>query len=200
MTHDEFDQRWTTALGVAKMTLIRDGLLHHTFLVVGRDGRGGPVAADFASARAREDSYALLRLACVAADAVFVAYLGEAEAAAGDVLTPGGCAAVPEARLDVLVVSAAARAGDEGRVTFRASLREILRDTDGRATGLRPLALPRSGDADEDEPNGTADAYAGPLADVLPRERPTPAERRRAREALEHATKRRARGQPPFPR
>jgi hypothetical protein len=69
----------------------------------------------------------------------------------------------------------------------RFTVREIIRGEDGVAVGARPLEVP-DGDGD----------LCGPLTQLLPPEPPTPAERRTARAALEHATKRMARGKAAF--
>lgn len=68
-------------------------------------------------------------------------------------------------------------------------MREIIRGEDGVAVGARPLEVP---DDDDD------DDLCGPLSQLLPSQPPTPAERRAARAAFEHATKRVARGKAAF--
>ena len=89
-------------------------------------------------------------------------------------------------RREVVLVLSVAR-GESGTMLSRFAVREIIRGDDGVAAGARPLEVP---DDDSD--------LCGPLSQLLPPKPPTPAERRAARAALEHATRRMARGKAAF--
>lgn len=165
-------------------TLLQEGIVHPLFVVVCRDGRNIPVVADFTDENSKIASFAVVRLACVAEDAVMVVHRTEAWVVIGD-LAPGIAPSQSERRVEVLLVILSARNGED--VVQHTGVREILRAADGTVSGLKDVDLP-GGDM----------AMQGRMGDLLHAGRPSSAERRAARAMLERVTKRIARGKPPF--
>ena len=190
MNQDDLDRRWAHDLAHAEMTLLKDGEVHPFFVVIGRGGATYPILANFDSPDLKEMTYAMVRCACIAHDAALVISRGEVWMVVGTDLPEGVSPSRSDRRIEAVVVTAAARLGEgDGEVIFRSSLREILRGPDGKATGLRDVVLPEGDEEAE---------HQGAIVDLLLAERPSPAERRKARDVLERAMKRMGRGKPPF--
>jgi hypothetical protein len=155
----------------ASTALIRHGELAPMFVVRGRDGSVVPILA----AGERETAYTLARIVCVAHDAIAISMIAEAWTATEQRDQP---TFVPvnkrEDRKEV--VSVAMVMSEPKRCQFT-SLREIVRDWNGRITGVGPELLP--GDAEGE----------GPLFDLLPTHRPGKLEREVAQELINQATK-----------
>jgi len=174
----------------AERTLHEEGTVHPLFAVVDAQGRTRPVAADFSSEEAKDASFAIVRLMCMADDAVAVLHRSEAWLVLGDV-APGLSAFQSERRVEVLLVSCVARV-DEA-IQQKVSVREIERDLVGAVSGLRGVAVPRLGG-----PRLQGMGLKGRMMTLLSAEPPTFAERRRARDLVDRAAKRLARGQTAF--
>lgn len=157
-------------------TAIRSvGTVRITFVIRTHDGEleiFSPVGVK------RDEAYKMLRLFAVALDAEAVTVMSEAWALFND-QRPGDS---PEDHLVVLprdserrieVVTVMLATADEGRM----SVREIKRDATGKITGLGPERGPRHTVSIKD--------MGGEIAHVVPRERPSVADRATARLFLE---------------
>jgi len=135
-------------------------------------------------------SFAIVRLMCAADGAVVVFHRVEAWLVLDD-KTLGVSASQSERRVEVLLVFCVARVN--GAINQMASVREIERDLVGAVSGLRYVEAPGLGGT------GLQDMdLHGRMADLLPAEPPTFAERRRARDMVDRMKKRLARGQAAF--
>ena len=190
MSPDALLTRFEQNMAHAERILGEEGTVHPLFAVVDAQGRTRPVAADFSSEDAKDASFAIVRLMCAADDAVAVFHQSEAWLVLGDV-APGISASRSERRVEVLLVSCVARV--DGAIQQKVSVREIERDLVGAMSGLCDVAmLGLSG------PGLQGMDLEGRMMDLLPTEPPTFAERRRARDMLDRAVKRLARGQTVF--
>ncbi len=159
----------------AEATLLQDGYLAPMFAVTTGDGRLLPVMADFGSPEAKQACVNAVRLLCVAEDAVMAMHWAEAWLVVGE-LAPGVSPGQSDRRVEAVLVSINGRIGRD--VKSLSSVREILRGPDGRATGLRPLALPGG-------KKGSQVDLGGPMSELLPPRLPTREQRLVAHAALE---------------
>jgi hypothetical protein len=185
MTPDELDRQFADFVAAADQALADDGHVDPAYLIIDRRGRAQIVAADHTSPERKHVSNEIARLVAIEADAEIIVLRTEAWIVVGDTKLD-----VPpsqsDRRREVVFVIAVAR-GEAGGLLTKFSSREIVRGEDGTATGTQSLYVP-----DDDG------ELVGPLGDLLRTERPTPAERRAARAALERVTKRLARGKSAF--
>lgn len=159
-----FERRWRADLQHAEATLLKDGALAPLFVVVGRDGRTILVPGDFRDEATKRRSADTARLAAVASDAELALLRSESWAVTGPELPSGVSPSTSDRRVEVVSVMASARIA--GRIIRRASLREILRGSDGRPVALRDLPGASEGAGME-----------GPMLDLLPPIRPTAEQR-----------------------
>jgi len=190
MTPDALITRFEHDMEHAERTLREEGTVHPLFTVVDAQGRTRPVAANFSSEEAKDASFAIVRLMCVADAAVAVFHRSEAWLVLGDV-APGISASQSERRVEVLLVSCVARL--EEAIQQEVSVREIKREIVGAVSGLRGVAVPGLGC-----PGLQGMDLKGRMMTLLSAEPPTFAERRRARDLVDRAAKRLARGQTAF--
>lgn len=163
MTPAALATRWRHDLSHAEKTLLRDGFVSPLFVVRGVDGTECVIPASFASPEDKSRAYDLVRLMAVACDAELVMSRAESWLVLGQ-LPEGIAPSQSERRIEVVSLTMSARVGK--RVVNRSSLREIMRDTDGKPTGLTEVGLPK----------GKLD-MAGPMFELLPPVRPDAAQR-----------------------
>jgi hypothetical protein len=158
MTPAQFAARWRHDLCHAEATLRRDGFVSPLFAVLGADGSERVIPASFASPEDKSRAYDLVRLMAIACDAELVMCRAESWLVLGQ-LPDGIAPSQSDRRIEVVSVVMSARVGR--RVVQRSSLREIMRDADGKPTGLAEVRLPK----------GKLD-MAGPMFELLPPNRP----------------------------
>ena len=190
MTPDTLIARFEQDVAHAEWTLREEGTVHPLFAVVDDHGRTRPVVADFSSEEAKDVSFAIVRLICVADAAEAVFHRTEAWLVLGDVAL-GLSASQSEQRVEVLLVSCVARVDGALQQTVR--VREIERDLVGAVSGLRDVAVPGLGGTGMQGMD-----LEGRMMELLPTEPPSFAERRRARDRVDQVVKRLARGQAAF--
>lgn len=164
LTNEQAKTYFDMACERAAEGIVRDGSLISAFLIFPHgDGEAAIIAAPWASDDEREKVIEVLRIACAAHDAAAVCWINEAWQLS---LAPGEqCTVRPkdsERRREVVVVQLAAQSPDDGDLRHWLSSREILRDADGKVTGLAPDPW-RNGD----EPTETR----GLIDDILTRHR-----------------------------
>jgi hypothetical protein len=163
MTPAQFEARWRHDLAHAEATLRKDGFVSPLFVVRGADGTERVIPASFASAEEKALAYDLVRLMAVACDAELVMCRAESWLVLGQ-LPEGIAPSQSDRRIEVVSLTMSARVGK--RVVNRSSLREIMRDVDGKPSGLAEVGLP----------NGKLD-MAGPMFELLPPVRPDAGQR-----------------------
>jgi hypothetical protein len=123
----------------------------------------------------RDDTYRMVRLAIIAHDVEVVTSIGEAWTLPPGPSLPDVLPSQSERRIEIVAVQMMTLEEMTG------SAREIIRDADGRATGLGPERLPQKVFPARD--------FGGELSRLIPRERPGAANRAMALALLEHFTK-----------
>lgn len=159
----------------AEATLLQDGYLAPMFAVTTGDGRLLPVMADFGSPEAKQALRQCGPPALRRGGRGMAMHWAEAWLVVGE-LAPGVSPGQSDRRVEAVLVSVNGRIGRD--VKSLSSVREILRGPDGRATGLRPLALPGG-------KKGSQVDLGGPMSELLPPRLPTREQRLVARAALE---------------
>lgn len=139
MTRAAFLRRWRADIARAEEAMLRDGVLAPLAVVVGRDGSTRLLPVNLRDDSTRASSVNTVRLAAVATDADLVLFRAEVWAVADALGLPEGVApSASDRRVEAVAVAAMGRVG--AGVERRLSLREILRDGEGRPTAFRDLA------------------------------------------------------------
>lgn len=178
MTPAALAARWRHDLNHAERTLLKDGFVSPLFVVQGADGSERIVPGSFASAEEKARAYDLVRLMAIAHDAELVMVRAESWLVLGQ-LPEGISPSQSDRRIEVVSLAMSARVGR--RVVHRSSLREIMRDADGKPTGLAEVRLPK----------GKLD-MAGPMFELLPPKRPDAGQRALAAAMVQVMQERRA--------
>lgn len=168
MTPAQFEARWRHDVDHAEATLRRDGFVSPLFAVLGADGGERVIPASFASPEDKSQAYDLVRLMAIACDAELVMCRAESWlvlvgvsplAKAPEQLERGVSPSQSDRRIEVVSVAISARV--RRRVVHRSSLREIVRDENGKPKGLVEVRIP----------DGKLD-MKGPMFELLPPVRP----------------------------
>ena len=161
----------------AEKTLCEEGTVRPLFTVIDEQGHIRPVAVDFSTEEAKDESFAMVRLICAADAAVAVFHRSEAWLVISDA-APCISASQSERRIEVLLVSCVARV--DGALMWKVSIREIVRDFLGAVSSLRDIAVPGLA-----ETGLKSMDLQGRTMNLLSTEPPTFDERRRARDRLD---------------
>jgi hypothetical protein len=169
----DFKLAFKTDCQFASTALIRHGELAPMFVVHSRDGRMVPVLV----AIERDAAYTVARLVCIAYDAIAISMIAEAWTATEQKDRPPSVVPIREREDRMEVVSVAMVASEPERCQFT-SLREIIRDWNGKITGVGPELIPEDAQGE------------GTLFELLPPHPPSKMERQAAQVLLDQATKR----------
>jgi hypothetical protein len=137
-------------------------------------GHGGEVIPMIVSGGTKEEAYRMVRLAAIAHDAEAVSSIAEAWTLPPDAAMSGVQPSQSERRIEVVAVQLVTR--DEAA----ASMRDILRDAEGRFIGLGPERIKQA--------VVQAPDFGGLIAEVVPPHRPDSEARAAARELLDNFT------------
>lgn len=162
MTPSAFEARWRHDLDHAEKTLIKDGHVAPLFIIVGLDGQSSLIPAVFPDAETKARYFDVARMQAIAVDAEAVLLRTESWLVAGD-LADGIGPAQSDRRIEVVSVTATVRLGR--KISSRLSVREIVRDDQGRAVGLRDVPMLADSKA--------AEGAKGPMFELLPSPRPS---------------------------
>lgn len=188
MTPNDFVSRFDHAFACAEAMLLAEGTVRPLFMIVNRRGRAHLVAADFTSEIAKEASFGVVRMMCVAEAATAVFHCSEAWAAQGDVASDVK-PSEDGRRIEILLVAGTARV--DGGLTQRLRVREIRRSLLGDVSGVRDVAVSALGGEDIQHL-----PVQGRLTELLPAAAPTFADRWRARGRVIQATRHLTRWRP----
>lgn len=187
MTLDNFIHGFEHASARAETMLLAEGTVSPLFTIVDRQGHARPVAADFTSEAAKEASFAIVRMMCVAEAATAIFHYSEAWAVSADAVS-GVSSLEGEQGTEVLLVAGTVRVGS--RLTQKLRVREIERGPSGSISGLRDLPVSALGGVDIQHL-----PLQGRLMELLPAKPSTFVDRWRARGNVAHVMKQLARGQ-----
>ena len=187
MNLDNFVIRFEQASAHAETTLLSNGTASPLFTIVDRWGYARPVAADFTSEAAKETSFAIVRMMCVAEAATAIFHYSEAWAVSADAVS-GVNSLEGEQGTEVLLVAGTVRVGS--RLTQKLRVREIERGPSGAISGLRDLPVSALGGVDIQHL-----PLRGRLMELLSAKPPTFVDRWRARGNVARVMKQLARGQ-----
>jgi hypothetical protein len=144
------------------------GFVRMMFVIRGHDGQVIPIMV---AGGEKVDAYRMVQIAAVAHDAEAISCISEAWTLPPEVLPSEVLPSESERRLEVVAVQLVTL--DEAL----GSMREILRDAEGRITSLGPERM---------KPTATpARNFGGMMSKVVPSRRPTPEAQAEARELLE---------------
>lgn len=180
-TREWFEAVWRHDVEMAGRFLLERGCVAAMFVIHPRNAPPIPVVAMFGDDEEKAACYELVRLLCVANDAVGIGLMAETWHLRNP--GPGDARASLSPRREECVLVLMRGRSSEGEVAL-VSLRRIVRGPDGAPVGLEEMEVPRDGEA----------AMAGDLLDLLPGDTPPGEERRKARAAAERMMKRMRRG------
>jgi hypothetical protein len=144
------------------------GFFRTMFVIRGHDGQVIPIMV---AGGEKADAYRMVQLAAVAHDAEAVSCISEAWTLPPEATMPNLLPSESERRIEVIAVQLVTL--DEALC----SMREILRDAEGRITGLGPERV---------KPTATpAGDFSGTMSKVVPSRRPDPDAQAEARALLE---------------
>lgn len=145
MTLDNFMIRFEHASAHVETMLFAEGTVYPLFTIVDRRSHTHSVAADFTSEAAKEMSFNIIRIMCVAEAAIAVFHYSEAWAVLSDVASNAN--SLQSGRpIEVLLVAGTARMGD--RLVQKLNMREIERNLSGAVSGLRDIPVSALGGVD----------------------------------------------------
>ena len=147
------------------------GFVRMMFVIRGHDGQVIPIMI---AGGDKENAYRMVRLAAIAHDAEAVSCISEAWTLPPEATMPAVLPSESERRIEVIAVQLVTH--DEAL----ASMREILRDAEGRITGLGPERMKQT--------VTPAGDFGGMMSEVVPPRRPDRGQRAAAQALLEHAT------------
>jgi hypothetical protein len=161
----------------AKTTIMKHGMLQGLFAIHGRDGRVFLVQSNYADTDEKHDTYDMLRVMCIAYDAIALSHMCEAwirmlsprdketRAEMMERARTGPKPSQAEDRKEIIAVTLAYREDEQRHVIGETY--EIIRDfTTGKITGLEPMDFP-----DENTSMG------GDVPELLPATTPNPTQR-----------------------
>ena len=186
MDLDKFTIYFEHASAHAEATLLAAGTVFPLFTIVDRRGYARPVVADFTSEAAKEASFAIIRMMCVAEAAIAVFHHSEAWAVFAD--TASGMSSLKDGQsIEVLLVAGTVRIGS--RLTQKLRVREIKRGASGTISHLSDLPVSVLGAVDIQHLQ-----LQGRLLELIPTKPPTFIDCWRARGNLAHTSRHLARG------
>ena len=171
----DWDVQLQRDMDYAAKQLMDTGSFSPMFAIHTYDEKVVLVATPFGSEQEREMTHMVIKLMCVAHDASGFSFMGEAwvrwmDRQEGESVTAMNKRAYEVRpsqatdRKEVVTVTLVYR-DETNQRKVRGRMSEIIRDADGKITGLTPMEMPDGVDS------------RGAVPDILPRRRPSPAER-----------------------